>query len=628
LRTPCELASRKGITNFICLNKFLERILGELAMRRNKFLGPLHGASILRGTTAKILCAFMVIAGAMVTSAKVFSIGPNLAKFITSFDVALAPNKPKAPVNYGYGPGLGIGSPRPNYVLGQTPAIPKAANAAPKAANAAPAIPPGAAAWQGYFGQPVTWPFIPIHMALLPDGRVMTYGRADPNLQLEARYVYDIWDPKLGTGANAHTLLPNTTPGNTDIFCGAATLLGSGFVQGANGNGQLLIVGGAPPAVINGVVSNNNVTLFNPTNDTLTAAGTMNYARWYPSIMTLRNGDKLVLGGAYSETVLVPTPEVYNATTGWRALPGISISGGILVDEEWFYPKAYVGGDGAVYLLQYDGRIFRLTTTGAGTMTDTGARMSPGFEYYPTVMILPFKVVSVRANQVVQLVDISVNPPVVTTLPYLNQDRQWADGTLLADGGVMVSGGSGVNNELTNVDYQAAFIEPWSSGLFLPAASAAIPRLYHQATLLLPDGSVLTGGGGDPGPVNELNAEIYYPYYLYLNDGSGLPAPRPTIVSAPSTLNVGQYFSMTVGSNDQILYINLIRMGFATHTSNLEQRRIPVPFAQNGATITAGVTNSPESTPPGYYMLFVFNQIGTASIAKIVFITQSVSTSP
>jgi hypothetical protein len=139
---------------------------------------------------------------------------------------------------------------------------------------------------------------------------------------------------------------------------------------------------------------------------------------------------------------------------------------------------------------------------------------------------------------------------------------------------------------------------------------------------------VLTGGGGQDGPVDELNAEIYYPYYLYLNDGSGRPAPRPTIVSAPSTLKGGQQFSMTVGSSDQISFINLIRMGFTTHTFDPEQRRIPVPFVQNGATITAAVINSSESTPPGYYMLFVFNKAGTPSVATIVSMLQTVATTP
>src|SRR5438270_9958572 len=108
-------------------------------MRRINSLrgGFLHRSSTVGGTTTKILGILIVIAGAMMTSAKVFSIGPNLVEFITSFDIALKQNnkqkialkqnnKQKAPVDYGYGPDLGINSARPNLVLGQTRAIPKA----------------------------------------------------------------------------------------------------------------------------------------------------------------------------------------------------------------------------------------------------------------------------------------------------------------------------------------------------------------------------------------------------------------------------------------------------------------------------------------------------------------------
>ena len=115
---------------------------------------------------------------------------------------------------------------------------------------------------------------------------------------------------------------------------------------------------------------------------------------------------------------------------------------------------------------------------------------------------------------------------------------------------------------------------------------------------------MLTEGGGAPGPVNELNVEIYYPAYLYLTDGSGNPAPRPTIVSAPSKLRLGQTFSVTVGSNDQIGAVNLIRVGFSTHSFNPEQRLIPVPFSQSGQTVTGKVKSAPEKIPPGCYMLF------------------------
>jgi hypothetical protein len=459
----------------------------------------------------------------------------------------------------------------------------------------------------------------------LPDGRVLSYG-TDQQGRQGAQLIYDVWDPKLGYGPNSHTALPNTT--STDIFCSAASLLGSGFLQDSNGSGNLLVIGG--DLTVNGVrnYSNNNVNMFIPSYNTLIALGPMNYPRWYPSIITLRNGDKLVLGGRPSPSDVgnqgEPTPEVRSATSGWRTLPGISLLSNTL---EWYYPRGFVGFDGSVILLEHSGAIFRLTTDGAGTMQDTGSRTAQGgVAYYPSVMFSPFKVLTVRAGQRAQVVDLSRSPPVVTDVPNLNYDRIWGNATLLPDGEILVTGGSGVANELINVAYQAEIFNPYAgpSGTWNLVASAAIPRLYHSSALLLPDGTVLTGGGGAPGPVNELNVEIYYPPYLWAQDGSGNAAPRPTIVSAPSRLILGQNFSMTVGSNDQIIFVDLVRVGASTHSFNPEQRLIPVAFSQSGTTITGSVNSAPEQILPGYYMLFVFNTNFVPAVAKIVSIPQAV----
>ena len=48
-----------------------------------------------------------------------------------------------------------------------------------------------------------------------------------------------------------------------------------------------------------------------------------------------------------------------------------------------------------------------------------------------------------------------------------------------------------------------------SDGTWKTLAEAQVPRLYHSVALLLPDGRVLTAGGGAPGPVTNLNGEIY-----------------------------------------------------------------------------------------------------------------------
>ncbi|MGC2222390.1 MAG: galactose oxidase-like domain-containing protein [Methylocella sp.] len=554
-----------------------------------------------RGCTKITLCILVVIAGAAINT-DVFSQSPRL-------DIFRLEKDKKAPVDYGFGPGAGIGPARPNLVLGQTPGIPKSMRVAPKAALGTVPIGGGAG---GFFGPSFPWPIIPIHMALLPSGSVLNYGTDQTGAQ-GAELLYDVWDPTLGNGSNAHTILPNGTL--TDIFCGAASLIGEGPFVPTSLTSNMLITGG--DSTVTGVrnFSNNKVNVFNPGNNTLTASGTMNFPRWYHSITSLRNGDKLLLGGTLSPGMAAMTPEFYHPASGiWTTLPGISISDATF--PSWYYPRGFLAPDGGVTLLQHNGRIFKITTTGAGTIQDTGSLTAPGAVSYPSVMFAPFKVLTVRANHRAQVVDISVSPPVVKDVANLSYDRIWGNATLLPDGEILVTGGSAVDNELTNVAYQAEIFNPvfgsWTLG-----ASAAIPRLYHSGALLLPDGSVLTGGGGAPGPVNELNAEIYYPAYLYLKDGSGNPAPRPTIVAAPSRLTLGQSFLMTVGSTDQIGFVDLVRVGSNTHSFNPEQRLIPVAFTQSGTTVKGSVDPAPEKIPP-------FNTNGVPAVAKIASVPQSV----
>jgi hypothetical protein len=572
---------------------------------------------------------------------KLASLGPipKIAVIASVFVAAAAPpinlvlldKDHKAPVDFGDGPGKPA-IPKPLLKRGDVPkhppkvlSTPKAGNApaapgAPKAGNAPAAqgapkasnVPPKASATGGgFFGPAFAWPIIPLHMALLPDGRVLNFG-TDQNGNQGAQMVYDVWDPSIGNTTSAHTILSNTT--GTDIFCAGVSLL--------DGSGNVLITGG--DLTVNGVrnYANNKVELFSPAQNTLTSTQAMNYPRWYASITTLPNGEKLLLGGQNNPTAPAiegePTPEVRNVSLGWRTLPGISID-----QQQWYYPRGFVGPDAAVYVVQDDGIILRLTTDGTtGTMQTTSSTVATeGFDY-PALMYQdangnPFSVFTVRAGMVADKVNISTSTPVVTPLSSPTYDRRWGNATLLADGEILYSGGSAVANELTNVAYQVELYNP-ATGTWTLDATAAIPRLYHSAALLLNDGTVVTGGGGAPGPVNELNAEIYYPPYLYLPDGSGNPAPRPQLISAPSTLQLGQSFSMTVGANDQIGNVNLIRAGAVTHSFDSEQRLISLPFTQSGTQVTATMNGSPNLAPPGYYMIFVLNRAGVPAIAKIV----------
>ncbi len=159
------------------------------------------------------------------------------------------------------------------------------------------------------------------------------------------------------------------------------------------------------------------------------------------------------------------------------------------------------------------------------------------------------------------------------------QTRLWSNFELLPDGTILLSGGSALDNQAVDVSYSSAIWNP-DTGLWKDADDAAVPRLYHSTTLLLPDGTVLSLGGGAPGPVSNLNGEIYTPDYLF--DASGAPAERPVILSAPGELEAGDHFTITVDDPGSIETLALLAFGTTTHSFNMSARRIELAFTSRG----------------------------------------------
>ena len=78
--------------------------------------------------------------------------------------------------------------------------------------------------------------------------------------------------------------------------------------------------------------------------------------------------------------------------------------------------------------------------------------------------------------------------------------RSLHNATLLADGTVLVTGGS--SRERPN-EAEGAVLAPelWNPATetWSVLAPANLPRLYHSTAVLLPDGRFLSAGGGHPG---------------------------------------------------------------------------------------------------------------------------------
>ncbi|HEY6689020.1 MAG TPA: galactose oxidase-like domain-containing protein, partial [Propionibacteriaceae bacterium] len=198
--------------------------------------------------------------------------------------------------------------------------------------------------------------------------------------------------------------------------------------------------------------------------------------------------------------------------------------------------------------------------------------------------------------------------------------------TILADGSVLATGGmSKATNANVDLDNPVFAAERWdpATGNWTVLSGASRVRQYHSSATLLPDGRVLTGGGGVCAScVNlgylEKNIEYFEPPYLFKKDGSGQRATRPVISSVPSTATYGQDFDISSAQAGSIAKVGLVRLGAATHSQDQGQRYIPLSFTASGDTLKATAPANSNIAPAGYYMLFITDDAGVPSVAKMI----------
>jgi hypothetical protein len=463
----------------------------------------------------------------------------------------------------------------------------------------------------GAWSKVANWPISAIHAILLPNGKVMTYG-TNRNGRPSYGFTYDIWDPAAGLALGSHTTLPVRTA--TNLFCSAQTVL--------PGSGRVLITGGdengAPGGGFNEAVDDVNV--YDPGSNTLRRlAGSMAHARWYPTVTTLPNGEVLIHGGRTEKAKVRPAlvPEVYGAATGWRRLTGAA-SGDVYGAGRWWYPRSWVAPNGKVFIVTKGDRgMYMLDTRGTGSVRRVGTYPSPSTNLAtPAAMFDVGKILITRAGGKAAVIDINGAKPRVEQTGTLRSYRSWSNATVLANGEVLVTGGASRYQQLR---YATRYAEIWNpkTGKWRRGASAQKARLYHSTALLLPDGTVLTAGGGPPGPVVNLNAEIYRPPYLFKRDGSGRLADRPRIVGV-GDMEWGGSFDVDLSGSGSITKVALVRTGSVTHSFDMGQRHMALKFTQTGSTLRVRAPQSRSIAPPGQYMLFVFDKAGVPSVAEII----------
>ncbi|HEY4817365.1 MAG TPA: galactose oxidase-like domain-containing protein [Candidatus Acidoferrum sp.] len=424
----------------------------------------------------------------------------------------------------------------------------------------------------------------PTHVVMLPNGKVLFWS-----IQGESLYP-QLWDPT--TGITTPTPLPGY-----QLFCAGQSFLG---------NNQVLVTGGN----LGDFVGVPFATLYDFVANTWTRVPDMNAGRWYPTNTTLANGDVLVISGEINNSAGVNTlPQVWQAATQrWRDLTTAQLALSL-------YPRMFLAPNGKVFYATPESPSRYLDTSATGSWTPV-ANLNLNFRDYDTVVLYDVGKVLVAGGgdpptATAEVIDLNAASPGWRYVGSMARARRQLNGTILADGKVLITGGSS-GSGFDNASSPVYLTEMWdpASEQFTPMASFTKYRGYHSTAVLLPDGRVLSAGGD----VGGATAEIFSPPYLF-------KGTRPTISGAPSTINYGQTFPLTTPDAANTTQVNLIRLSSVTHSFNQDQRINRLSFSISSGSLNITAPANGNLAPPGPYMIFILNGSGVPSVAQIVQLT-------
>ncbi|MBA3258904.1 MAG: DUF1929 domain-containing protein [Gemmatimonadales bacterium] len=473
----------------------------------------------------------------------------------------------------------------------------------------------------GDWGPLVQWDIVPLHMSLLPTGKIVAWGKTD--VVGDTMGLPRVWDPAAGPP----TGLPMLSGVDTMLFCAGHTLLP---------DGRLMVTGGHlkddQGIAVTGTFSQDGSWV---------RGADMAQGRWYPTVTVLADGRVLTMGGRNEVNQVVTTPELWSGG-GWTELTG---AGNVDIP---YYPRNFVAPNGLIFYAgeQIRSRWFNVDATGAGGGPGAWS-LGPSHiyqfnrDYGTAVMYEPGKILyaggggnrnwgqsddpdATAPTATAETIDLNQSNPQWQNSASMSAPRRHLNSTILPDGQVLVTGGTR-GAGFVNIDPGLAVREAeiWNptTGQWTVLAANSKMRIYHSVSLLLPDGTVLHGASGDalaaqPGggvvPVpNARDHEIFSPPYLF-------KGARPTIASAPSTVGYGQTFGVATPNAAQVTAVRWIRLGSVTHAYDMSQRANALAFTRTATGVDVTAPGGANLAPPGHYQLFILNRNGVPSAGRIV----------
>lgn len=479
-----------------------------------------------------------------------------------------------------------------------------------------------------------------IHAALLPTNQVLMFGGSEHNAaQNLSGDVADLDNSRLFNLAGG-TLIESIGSPTTDVFCAGHSLLADGRLLVAGGTKEW---GGDHEGHGHGLnfLGERGSWIYHPRARRWQRVRDLNFepgqsdggGRWYPTLLTLANGESLAVAGHPFRTDSRhnnDSPERYSAGADtWSLLTAERLDQGI---RSRYYPRCHLLPDGNVFFVSPVNNACRVWNPFTGMTVGAPIGMPGGSTYdsswdFPSTLLPLLPEDGYRARVMIcgqtnaRRIDLSQSPPswvdtVARTGATAGRQRRFACSVQLPTGDVFISGGINGGSSDADAVREGEIYSPgidWNTGSYTAAESwvsndaATVARNYHSTALLLPNGRVWTAGSsknaaqGEPAAVGEMRVELFLPPY----DGS---PGRPQITEAPVSAGYGQTFEIRCPQAAQLRRVALTRCGSVTHAFDSDQRYVGLVFQHvEGDRVRVVAPPNSRIAPPGYYLLWVLD---------------------
>lgn len=460
----------------------------------------------------------------------------------------------------------------------------------------------------GKWGGILTYPIIPIHSTLLPNGKIICWDRAWTGTDTIPRLI-DTATLDIPPGNVA--LTQATHPG-FEIFCSGHSV---------TADGKLFVAGGHNGSDGNGL--DTTFTYDGATNVWTRLPDMGTGGRWYPSVCKLGNGNMVVMAGnktnATGANTTIQLMTFNGAGSGtWSTLTGASRA--LLC-----FPMLHLAPNGKLFQAGPEKTGGFLDTTGNGAWSFINS-IKGTRDYGCSILYDTGKVLLVgggtfeaggRPTSSAEVIDLTVPSPAWRLVGSMAYQRRQCNALVLPDGTVLVTGGTA----------SPGFADP--AGSVLPAevwdpvtekfrmlAGMNVDRGYHHETILLPDGRVLSQGTGHGGGADTFNGEVFSPPYLF-------QGARPALSGVPARVIYGQGFSVTSADAADVASVSLIAATSVTHATNYNQRIVRPSFTTGVNQVDITAPSDPNICPPGPYLLFLLNSAGVPSLGKFILVNHN-----